>query len=182
MTPTVVYQGAFLRFLNQDGWEYVERSNCTGIVLVLAVTKEGKLLLTEQFRIPIGRSVIEFPAGLIGDEEAHHLEGIEVAARRELLEETGYDTARVIPLVSGPTSAGLSSEIVSLVQAVGLTKRFLGGRSCEGIPVKEVPLGQVDDWLGRMRDAGKLVDPKVYAGLYLMKARAGLVPPVSPCM
>jgi len=79
--PQVAYEGQFLRLRIKDGWEYVERPNCTGAVIIVAVTTAGHLVLTEQFRIPIGKSVIEYPAGLIGDAGAQR-ETYAQAARR----------------------------------------------------------------------------------------------------
>lgn len=169
--PRTVSGGKFVRLLIKKGWEYVERSNCTGAVIIVAMTQDRKLLFIEQFRIPVGKPVIEFPAGLIGDEGAGQ-EDLAQAARRELLEETGYEAKRILPLAGGPTSAGLTSELVWLVQAVGLAKRSAGGgEAYERITVHEVPLGDVERWLHRQAQRGKLVDPKVYAGLYLLKRK-----------
>lgn len=172
VAPRVVSEGKFVRLLIKGGWEYVERPNCTGAVIIVAVTKDGKLLLTEQFRIPVGKPVVEFPAGLVGDRTGQEAETLEVAAIRELLEETGYEAKRILPLAGGPTSAGLTSELVWLVQAVGLARRSAGGgEAYERITVHEVPLDDVETWLRRMEARGKLVDPKVYAGLYFLKRR-----------
>lgn len=169
VTPRVVSEGKFVRLLIKGGWEYVERPNCTGAVIIVAATDTGRLLLTEQYRIPVGKPVIEFPAGLIGDEGAGR-EDLAQAARRELLEETGYEAKRILPLASGPTSAGLTSELVWLVQAVGLRKRSAGGGDTdERITVHEVPLSDVERWLREQEQRGTLVDPKVYAGLYLLR-------------
>ncbi len=169
---TVVAEGKFVRFMVKDGWEYVERPNCTGAVIIVAVTDANRLLLTEQYRIPVGKPVIEFPAGLVGDRRGEETEALETAAIRELLEETGYKAQRILPLASGPTSAGLSNELVTLVRAVGLAKRAAGGgEGYERITVHEVPLGDVEAWLRRMEARGRLVDPKVYAGLYFLKQR-----------
>ena len=173
--PRVVSEGKFVRLLIQGGWEYVERPNCTGAVIVVAVTKTNKLLLTEQYRIPVGKPVIEFPAGLVGDRAGQEAEALEVAAIRELLEETGYEAEQILPLAGGPTSAGLTSELVWLVRAVGLAKRSAGGGEAhERITVHEVPLGDVEGWLRQQEQRGKLVDPKVYAGLYLLRRKVAL--------
>ncbi|MDP3723944.1 MAG: NUDIX hydrolase [Candidatus Omnitrophota bacterium] len=172
LAPRVMSEGKFVRLLIKGGWEYVERPNCTGAVIIIALTRDGKLLFTEQERIPVGRPVIEFPAGLVGDRRGEEAEALETAAIRELLEETGYKAQRILPLAGGPTSAGLTNELVWLVQAVGLTKRSVGGgEGYERITVHEVPLGNVEAWLRRMEAQGKLVDPKVYAGLYFLKQR-----------
>lgn len=85
IAPKVVAEGRFLRFLIKQGWEYVERPNCTGIVIIVAVTDEGKLLFTEQFRLPVGRPVIEFPAGLVGDEGPETIEAARGVTRQAIL-------------------------------------------------------------------------------------------------
>ncbi len=65
MAKRVLFEGKFIRLIAEDGWEYVQRANCTGIVIVLAKSPEGRVLLVEQFRKPVGKRVIEFPAGLV---------------------------------------------------------------------------------------------------------------------
>lgn len=167
----IIAEGKYVRYLVNDGWEYVERPNCSGAVIILAVTDGNRLLFTEQFRIPIGKPVIEFPAGLVGDTD-DRAEAVEAAALRELLEETGYAADRILLLASGPTSAGLSAEVVTLVRAVGLKKLSGGGGdSAESITVHEVPLADVESWLRQQEQQGKLVDPKVYAGLYFLNRK-----------
>ena len=174
--PAVVYEGRFVRFLIKNGWEYVERANCSGAVLIIAMTNDGALLLTEQFRIPVGRPVIEFPAGLVGDPDSPEGEDRDAAALRELLEETGYEASKVTLLAAGPTSAGLSAEVITLVQAVGVRKRTAGGgEGSEAITVHEVPIGQVESWLHEAERQGKLVDPKIYAGLYFLQSQQALL-------
>jgi 8-oxo-dGTP pyrophosphatase MutT (NUDIX family) len=92
-------------------WESVSRVRQTGAVVIVAIMKpSGRLILVRQFRPPAGGHVIEFPAGLIDD-----METPEMAAVRELFEETGYSgriTCVSPPLYSSP---GLSGEIVHLV-------------------------------------------------------------------
>ncbi len=162
--------GNFLRFVARNGWEFVERCNCTGVVVVIAMTDKGNVLLTEQYRVPVGKSVIEFPAGLVGDSVANKSENMKKGALRELLEETGYRARSMTPLITGPTSAGLTSEIVTFLRARGLEKVSAGlGDGTESIRVHEVPLKAIHAWLAAKIAAGKLVDPKVYAGLYFLK-------------
>ena len=79
--PVVIAEGKHLRFMKQEGWEYVARKGVGGVVGLVAVTAEGKLLLVEQFRKPVDARVIEIPAGLAGDGKYRN-ETLESAARR----------------------------------------------------------------------------------------------------
>ena len=145
---TVLSEGKFLRLMARGHWEYAERTNATGAVAIVAVTDERRLVLVEQFRIPLAATVIELPAGLAGDVIAPSQESLADTARRELLEETGYAAAEMRLLMEGPTSAGLSTEVVSFFEAGGLTKMHAGGGDPhERITVHEPALGELDDWL-----------------------------------
>ncbi len=165
----VIYEGRFLRFIKKDNWEFIERNNCSAIVIIIAMTNENKVLFVEQFRPPVGKQVIEFPAGLINDEFASEQESIIEGAKRELLEETGYAAKRLKKLISGPVSGGSSTDIVTMIMAFDLQKKGQGGGvSDEGIIVHEVSLSKVDRWLKSMERKGRLIEPKVYSGLYFL--------------
>jgi len=198
----ILHKGKYLDLISEDGWEFVRRTNCSGIVVIVPKTKDGKVLFVEQFRRPVEAQVIEWPAGLVNDrhppvkqDEArpsidssesgrvaggeprpssqggtHDLETLEAAARRELLEETGYEAGHLTLLAGGPVSSGLSSEIITFYQALDVVKKGLGGGDAtESIKVHEVPLKEVDLWLYEMEKKGFLVDPKIYVGLYFLK-------------
>lgn len=166
---TILAAGRFLRLVRRGHWEFVERVNTTGAVVIVAVTADGRLLLVEQFRLPLACPVIELPAGLAGDLPQSRGEDLREAARRELLEETGYASQEMLYLTDGPSSAGLSTEEYTLLRATGLRRvRAGGGDESESIVVHEVPLAEVPAWLDAQRQAGKKVDPRVYAGLYFV--------------
>ena len=166
----VKYEGKYLQFIVEDGWEYVRRHNCTGIVIVVSMTDEGKVVLVEQYRPPVKGKVIEFPAGLINDQEADELESLESAAKRELFEETGYQAQRIDVLVCGPVSGGSSADTVTIVRAWDLKKTGPGGGDAsEGIVVHEVELREVERWLSDREREGYLIEPKIYSGLYFLE-------------
>lgn len=166
----ILHKGKYLDLICEDNWEYVKRTNCSGIVVIVPMTKEGKVIFVEQFRRPVQAQVIEWPAGLVNDRVAHDPETMEAAARRELLEETGYHAEHLSLLVGGPVSSGLSSEIITFFQALDAVKKGPGGGDAtESIKVHEVPLKEADLWLYEMEKKGFLVDPKVYVGLYFLK-------------
>jgi ADP-ribose pyrophosphatase len=164
----VLFEGDFIRVRTEDHWEYVERRKSSGVVAILAVTDNQELILVEQFRFPVNKRVIATPAGLAGDIKGQEGESLVEAARRELLEETGFEAQAMEYLTVGPTSAGLSTELVTLFRAWGL-KRVSGGGgdNSENIQVHVVPLVSLKPWLESKRSEGCLVDYKVYAALYL---------------
>ena len=165
-----LYAGKFLNMVREGQWEYCERVNQTGAVMVFACTPEGKVLLVEEFRPPIGCRSICFPAGLSGDEGP---ESDLSAARRELLEETGYEAEHVEYLFTGPSSPGLTSESLSFFLATGLRKVAAGGGvDNENILVHEAPLEDIDAWLAAQIAAGKAIDPRIYTGLYFIQKHA----------
>lgn len=78
--------GKYLELVtSDDGWEYVRRVNCPGVVIVLVYHKEREqYLMVEQYRPPVKCRVLELPAGLMDKGETP-----KQAALRELHEETG---------------------------------------------------------------------------------------------
>jgi ADP-ribose pyrophosphatase len=171
---TVLHTGRFLSLVREGHWEYAERVNATGAVIIVAVTDERKLLLVEQYRIPCHAQTIELPAGITGDEPELGSESQAECARRELLEETGYAAGQMERLTApGPASSGLTSELVTFFRAHQLCRAGQGGGVAqEAITVHEVPLEGLEEWLSQKAAGGALVDPKVFTGLYFL-ARAG---------
>ena len=164
----VLGEGKYLRLLNRDGWEYVERHSVRGIVAIMAITADRRLVLVEQFRPALDARVIELPAGLVGDLAGAEHEDLVVAAHRELLEETGYAADHLDFLFSGPLASGLSSTLMTYYRARGLKKVHAGGGDeHEDIVVHEVPLTETDAWLAAQRAAGRYVDPRLYVALHL---------------
>ncbi|HEX8911705.1 MAG TPA: NUDIX hydrolase [Humisphaera sp.] len=169
---TSLFEGKYIRVVKQRNWEFVRRKGVSGIVGIVAVTDDGKLILVEQHRPPVGKDVVELPAGLAGDVAGSESEELATAARRELLEETGYEAERMEQVAAGAASAGLSDEVITLFRATGLRKTGAGeGDGHEQITTHEVPVAEVEAWLDRQVAAGKLVDLKVYAGLWFARGR-----------
>lgn len=166
-----LHQGRFLRLKSRNGWEYCERVNVSGVVVVIALSDAQEIILIEQYRPPVQQTVIEWPAGLVGDEAQARDESIELAAIRELEEETGFRAGSIERLCRGPSSAGMASEVLHFVRAHDLRQTGLGGGvDNESIKVHLIPLIQARQWLEEKQDSGTLIDPKVYAGLYFLNS------------
>lgn len=115
--------------------------NTADAVVIIPILKNGscpvETLLVEQYRPPMGRATIEFPAGLVdsGETPVH-------AALRELREETGYigESAKVQPQVSREVcmSPGLTDESVHIV----LVEVDLNNAKNQGIPEPELDDGE----------------------------------------
>lgn len=164
-----LHAGRYLGLYETHGWEYVSRENATGVVVLVAVSDDEELLLVEQFRPAVGQPVIELPAGLAGDLDDPD-EGLLQAAQRELLEETGYQAGEMELLMSCPSSAGMSDEVVTFVRAGRLQKLGPGGGDdSEDITVHAVPLAGIDHWLQQHLERGSLLDPKIYSALYWLQ-------------
>ena len=174
MPDRIVAETRFLRLVERDGWFFVERPNSTGVVIVVPLTRDRRLIFVEQFRPPLGCRVIEFPAGLMGDERGQEAEGPLAAARRELLEETGYEARDVELVSSSATSPGLANELVHFVLAWNLDRVGPGGGiDSENIVVHEVPIADARAWLAACEDEGLIIAAKVFAALYFATERWG---------
>ena len=106
---TTIHEGKYLRFCVENHWEYAERTNAGSAVIIIARTPEDKLLFVEQYRIPMGCNTIEMPAGLVGDLDA--ADTLELAAKRELLEETGRKAEQMELLGKIHTSNSVTDEV-----------------------------------------------------------------------
>lgn len=169
-----VYAGKFLQFIRATytdhhgvtrEWEFVERVNCNGLVAIVPVTETHEVLLIRQYRPPVNRYVIEFPAGLNDKGDT-----LEEAARRELLEETGYYAQRITFLTEGLLSSGASGEILSVYLAQDLEFRGATERDeTEDIEVIKIPIDTIYDHLPAFQSRGDLIDLKILGLIELAK-------------
>ena len=155
----LINQGKHVLVLERDGWEYVERKKAKEAVAVIAITDDGEAILTEQYRRAVDARVIDWPAGLVGDDGENDPAA---TAMKELEEETGYTCAGVEFLAKGPTSPGITSELVSFYRAQSVSKK---GEAEEEITVHIVAREEIRSWLAARGDV--MIDVKVWAGLYL---------------
>ncbi|MFN3387515.1 MAG: NUDIX hydrolase [Allosphingosinicella sp.] len=157
--PKIVWQGRFIEAKTQGKWEYVSRTRGVGAAVMLALV-DDKVILVEQYRVPLGTRCVELPAGLVGDEEEG--EAVETAAIRELEEETGYRADRMVNLGRFHASPGMSSEGFTLLRAEGLEKTGDGGGVAgEDIEVHLVRVAEVPAFVAAKRAEGAAVDVKM---------------------
>ncbi len=163
-------EGKWLTLRKRGRWEYAERNNPGGAVIILAVTPQDTVLFVEQYRVSILQNTIEMPAGLVGDVAELADESALLAAQRELEEETGYRCQRVQFVHRGPSSSGMSTEMITFVRAWDLEKVGPGGGDeTENIVVHEVPRNEAGAWLFARAAEGYSIDPKLFAGLWFIE-------------
>lgn len=170
MPESIIAQGKFLKLVTNGHWEYTARVRASGVVAIVAITLDRELVLTEQYRVPVGAMVIDLPAGLSGDIPGGESEALLVAAQRELREETGYTSQAWKPLYRAPSSAGLTSEMVDYFQADNALRTATGGGvDGERITVHAISLRSLRRWLRSRMAEGVMIDPKVYVALAFLK-------------
>jgi ADP-ribose pyrophosphatase len=162
----VMWRGRYIVARKRGTWEYVARSRGIRAAVILAIDtgEDGQdhVILVEQFRVPLGRKCIELPAGLIGDSDTLTGEDPEIAAARELEEETGYRAGRMELIGEFWSSPGMVSESFTLLRAHALRKVAQGGGvEGEDIIVHRVPLAEIAAAVGRWREQGFAIDVKI---------------------
>ena len=155
----IVWQGKYISVLKRGRWEYVSRTGSTNAVVILA-EHDGKMILIEQYRVPVGARCLELPAGLVGDEDQQAT--VEGTAVKELEEETGFTCASVETLGEFHSSPGMVAESFTLVRAHGVRKVGEGGgNDHEDIAVHLVAREDIPEFIRSRRDAGVAVDVKL---------------------
>src|SRR5690606_6367265 len=156
-----VWQGNFITAKRRGRWEYVGRARGIRAAVILPIDGD-EVVLVEQYRVPLGRSCIELPAGLIGDDHGSEDEGALEAAQRELEEETGYRAKDWRVVGEFFSSPGMVSESFTLLKAENLTRTGEGGGTGdEEIEVHRVKLAAVPEFLEAARRRGCAIDVKL---------------------
>lgn len=131
-----------------------------GSVAIVAFTDEDELILVKQYRLAVGKSLLELPAGLIEPGE-----GPKDAAHRELKEETGYDAHEIEFINEIYTSPGFTDERIHLFYAKKLTAGEQNLDESEDVELVKVPLNEAL----RLVNLGEITDAKTIIGILNVK-------------
>jgi len=173
-----LFEGRFIRVVQKhltgrDGaqhvWEVVERTNVhgSGAVVIIARTADDELLLERNWRAGTESYVIQFPAGLTDQ----YGESEQDAARRELLEETGYWAPELMPVFLSPLSPALTATHAMHFFAPQAERAGEAAhRDLEGIDLLKVPVSQIDEFLAHLPEGVEL-DLQVPGIIWLLRQR-----------
>jgi ADP-ribose pyrophosphatase len=155
----VMWAGKFVRAVRRGKWEYASRTGNITAVVILA-EHEGKVILIDQPRVPLGERCLELPAGLVGDTDPNAT--VEDTAIKELEEETGFTADRIERLGEFYASPGMLSEGFTLVRAHGVRKiGDGGGDENEDINVHLVERADIPNFIEQKRAEGFGIDVKL---------------------
>jgi ADP-ribose pyrophosphatase len=138
-----------------------------GAVAILPITNDGKIVMVEQYRKALERTLVEIPAGKLekGEDPLD-------SARRELEEETGYVCENLDWLISFYTSPGFADEIVHLYVATGLSKKENAARLDEDefVNILELSLAEAKEYIVEK----KIFDAKTAYAVQYLDLKEGL--------
>jgi ADP-ribose pyrophosphatase len=134
-----------------------------GAVAILAIDR-GEVLMVRQYRTPVGRVLLEIPAGTLDRAPDGSIEDPEVAAPRELGEETGFSAASWRKIGRFFTAPGFASEEMHLYLATDLTPipGYAGPEIDERLDLRRVPWQQAV----LFAENGTIADAKSICGLF----------------
>ncbi len=167
----IVFQGKFIRVRRDHTkvgtWESVELDSHTETAVIIALTNDNELILEKHYRFPLNRYVLELPAGFVDDETP------EECARRELLEETGYEARELIPLFQGVICQGLTKMYAHYFYAPRV--RHVGEQKLEpteNIEIIKIPWEKVDNFLFNP-PSNLILGANVLSAVYALKRFLG---------
>ena len=164
------YRGARLRVRRErhvlpDGRQVsLDAVRVPSVAYIVPLLDDGRVVLIRQYRPIVGGQIWELPAGTIEPGER-----AEVCARRELVEESGYEAGQLDPLGEALADAGLTDERIFFFVARELRPAPRALDADEHIEVVPIPLADAY----RMADSGEILDAGTLVALYRFRSRAG---------
>ena len=170
----------FMEAICPDGkrWAYVKRANSKGVVIIIPLIldlAEPSTLFLKTCRPPliaenISEFNLEFPAGLVGDED--NSETIEEALKKELLEETGMSADKfVIKTSKLSSSAGCVSEIATVAIAYIKNSRIVKNPIDDGGVIKDrilVRISEIKEFLKSWEERGQSIGAQTLGGVFYL--------------
>ena len=139
---------------NETGRDYIKH---LGAVCVVPVTDDNKVVVERQFRYPADKVFTEIPAGKLDSAEEDRLD----AAKRELMEETGYTADEWTWIGDLYSAVAYSNELISMYLARSLHK---GERHLDADEFLNVALVPIEELVKQVMD-GEITDAKTQAGI-----------------
>jgi len=134
-----------------------------GSVAIIPILDNNTIILIEQYRSALEKVILEIPAGTL-----NHSEKPEDCARRELLEETGYQARNFRKLLVSYTTPGYSDEEMHFYLATELTYKGARPEEDENIRTRMIKLDEIN----RMIKNGEINDMKTISGISRIKFNA----------
>ena len=157
LSGEVIYNGVLLKIHRDevkcaDGHKAIrEYTLHPGAAAIMPMFEDGSLLMERQWRYPLNRSFLEFPAGKL-----EPYEDVLASAQRELREETGYAATEWAYLGSMHPVISYSTELIHLLAARGLVKGVAALEQGECLTLERI---SQDDFFTLVRD-GSITDSK----------------------
>ncbi|WP_294134886.1 NUDIX domain-containing protein [uncultured Clostridium sp.] len=154
---TVIYNGNYLSLINVDvelpdgNLSNRDIIKHPGACAIIPFLNDNEVILVEQFRKPLEKTLLEIPAGKLNKNETPI-----TCAHRELEEETGYKAKDMIYLGKIATAPGFCDEIIHLFKATNL---YEGKKSCDEDEFTDIKKFTLDE-IKLMIKKGEIIDTK----------------------
>jgi ADP-ribose pyrophosphatase len=168
----VIHEGGYLTYcvdtvVDADGKRHTRQVVVHPGAVAIIPVMDGEVLMVRQYRTPVGEVLLELPAGTLDRREGGSTEDPDVAAPRELGEETGYRAGTWKRLGSFYTAPGFATELMYLYLATDLTtiEDYAGPEPDERLDLQRIPIPEAL----RLAEEGEIRDAKSLVGLFWLQ-------------